>query len=235
MATPTKVSAVAEITNDFKESNAAVLTEYRGLTVAQLKQLRVSLGQDTKFSVVKNTLTAIAAKEAGVEAFDGQLSGPTAIAFIKGDAVAAAKSLTDFAKANKQLVIKTGYFEGKALNASEVTALAALESRELQLAKVAGILRLLLPPLHASSTHCASSLKKRTVHRQLPRLPPLKKLLQLKKPPKQLQRPPPKHPLPKRTIFYTTRLRCEGNGPGRQAPPIGRTPHHGEAHQRRAH
>ncbi|MCU1568361.1 MAG: ribosomal protein, partial [Pseudarthrobacter sp.] len=113
MATPAKVSAVAEITNDFKESTAAVLTEYRGLTVAQIKQLRVSLGQDTKFSVVKNTLTAIAAKEAGVEAFDGQLAGPTAIAFIKGDAVAAAKSLTDFAKANKQLVIKTGYFEGK--------------------------------------------------------------------------------------------------------------------------
>lgn len=141
MATPSKVSAVAEITNDFKESNAAVLTEYRGLTVAQLKQLRVSLGQDTKFAVVKNTLTAIAAKEAGVEAFDGQLAGPTAIAFIKGDAVAAAKSLTDFAKTNKQLVIKTGYFEGKALNASEVAALAALESRELQLAKVAGILK----------------------------------------------------------------------------------------------
>ena len=141
MATPTKVSAVAEITNDFKESNAAVLTEYRGLTVAQLKQLRVSLGQDTKFAVVKNTLTAIAAKEAGVEAFDGQLAGPTAIAFIKGDAVAAAKSLTDFAKTNKQLVIKTGYFEGKALNASEVAALAALESRELQLAKVAGVLK----------------------------------------------------------------------------------------------
>jgi large subunit ribosomal protein L10 len=126
MATPSKVSAVAEITNDFKESTAAVLTEYRGLTVAQLKQLRVSLGQETKFSVVKNTLTAIAAKEAGVEAFDGQLAGPTAIAFIKGDAVAAAKSLTDFAKA---------------LNATEVAALAALESRELQLAKVAGILK----------------------------------------------------------------------------------------------
>jgi large subunit ribosomal protein L10 len=141
MATPNKVAAVAEITNDFNESNAAVLTEYRGLTVAQLKELRVSLGQDTKFSVVKNTLTAIAAKEAGVDAFEGQLAGPTAIAFIKGDAVAAAKSLTDFAKANKQLVIKTGIFEGKALDAAEVAALAALESRELQLARVAGILK----------------------------------------------------------------------------------------------
>jgi len=141
MTTPSKVSAVAEITNDFKESNAAVLTEYRGLTVAQLKELRVALGQDTKFSVVKNTLTAIAAKEAGVEAFNDQLAGPTAIAFIKGDAVAAAKSLTDFAKANKQLVIKTGVFEGKALDAAGVAALAALESRELQLARVAGVLK----------------------------------------------------------------------------------------------
>ncbi|MFJ5954704.1 50S ribosomal protein L10 [Paenarthrobacter sp. NPDC092416] len=141
MTTPSKISAVAEITNDFKESNAAVLTEYRGLTVAQLKELRVALGQDTKFSVVKNTLSAIAAKEAGVEAFNDQLAGPTAIAFIKGDAVAAAKSLTDFAKTNKQLVIKTGYFEGKALDAAGVAALAALESRELQLARVAGVLK----------------------------------------------------------------------------------------------
>ncbi|GAB2762223.1 50S ribosomal protein L10 [Sinomonas atrocyanea] len=141
MATPTKVAAVEEITKDFQESNAAVLTEYRGLSVAQLKQLRRSLGTDNKFSVVKNSLTAIAAKEAGVDAFDGQLAGPTAIAFIKGDAVAAAKSLTDFAKDNKQLVIKTGFFEGKALDASEVAALAALESRELQLARVAGVLK----------------------------------------------------------------------------------------------
>jgi large subunit ribosomal protein L10 len=141
MATPAKVAAVEEITNDFKDSTAAVLTEYRGLSVAQLKKLRRALGQDSKFSVVKNSLTAIAAKEAGVDAFDGQLAGPTAIAFIKGDAVAAAKSLTDFAKENKQLVIKTGYFEGKALDASEVAALAALESRELQLAKVAGVLK----------------------------------------------------------------------------------------------
>jgi large subunit ribosomal protein L10 len=141
MATPSKVAAVEEITKDFQDSAAAVLTEYRGLSVAQLKKLRRALGQDNKFSVVKNSLTAIAAKEAGVEAFDGQLAGPTAIAFIKGDAVAAAKSLTDFAKENKQLVIKTGYFEGKALDANEVATLAALESRELQLARVAGVLK----------------------------------------------------------------------------------------------
>lgn len=141
MATPTKVSAVDEITTDFNESTAAVLTEYRGLTVAKLKELRRALGADTKFSVVKNTLTGIAAKEAGIDAFEGQLSGPTAIAFIKGDAVAAAKSLTDFAKANPKLIIKTGIFEGKALEASEVVALAALESRELQLSRVAAVLR----------------------------------------------------------------------------------------------
>lgn len=141
MATPTKVSAVDEITTDFNDSTAAVLTEYRGLSVAQLKELRRALGADTKFSVVKNTLTGIAAKEAGIDAFDGQLSGPTAIAFIKGDAVAAAKSLTDFAKANPKLIIKTGIFEGKALDAAAVAALAALESRELQLARVAGVLK----------------------------------------------------------------------------------------------
>jgi len=141
MATPNKVSAVEETIADFKESNAAVLTEYRGLSVAQLKELRRSLGADTKYSVVKNTLTGIAAKEAGVDAFDGQLAGPTAIAFIKGDAVAAAKSLTEFAKSNEKLVVKTGYFEGKAMTAAEVAALAALESREHQLARVAGVLQ----------------------------------------------------------------------------------------------
>ncbi|GAB3544596.1 50S ribosomal protein L10 [Arthrobacter tumbae] len=141
MATPTKVTAVDEITTDFKESTAAVLTEYRGLSVAQLKELRRSLGAETKYAVVKNTLTGIAAKEAGIDAFEGQLAGPTAIAFIKGDAVAAAKSLTDFAKTNPQLVIKTGYFEGKSLDASAVIALAALESREFQLARVAGVLK----------------------------------------------------------------------------------------------
>lgn len=141
MATPIKVSAVEELTENFRTSNAAVLTEYRGLTVAQLQELRRSLGEDASYSVVKNTLTALAAKEAGVDAFDGQLAGPTAVAFIKGDAVKAAKGLTDFAKANPQLVIKTGYFEGKSMDAAGVSALAALESREHQLARVAGVLK----------------------------------------------------------------------------------------------
>lgn len=141
MATSQKVTSVEEITADFKESSAAVLTEYRGLSVAQLKTLRRSLGADTKYAVVKNTLTAIAAKEAGIDAFDGQLSGPTAIAFIKGDSVAAAKGLTDFAKDNDKLIIKAGFFEGQAMDAAEIAALAALESREHQLARVAGVLQ----------------------------------------------------------------------------------------------
>ena len=141
MATPSKTAAIEEITTEFNDSSAAVLTEYRGLTVAQLKDLRRSLGQETKYAVVKNTLTAIAAKNAGIDAFDEQLSGPTAIAFIKGDAVAAAKSLTEFAKANEKLVVKTGFFEGKALDQAGIAALAALESRETQLARVAAVLQ----------------------------------------------------------------------------------------------
>lgn len=189
MATPTKVSAVEEITADFKESTAAVLTEYRGLTVAQLKELRRSLGLETKYAVVKNTLTGIAAKEAGIDAFDGQLAGPTAIAFIKGDAIAAAKSLTDFAKANKELIIKTGFFEGKSLDAAGVAALAALESREFQLPVLLVYCRLRLPPRSAASTHCASSSKKIVA---LPRPRPMLPLLRPRKHP--LPKPPPKKP-----------------------------------------
>ncbi|MGO2005212.1 50S ribosomal protein L10 [Arthrobacter rhombi] len=141
MATQIKISAVQEIINDFKESSAAVLTEYRGLSVAQLQELRRALGADTKFSVVKNTLTGIAAKEAGIDSFDGQLAGPTAIAFIKGDAVAATKSLTDFAKSNEKLIVKSGYFEGASMDAAQVVAFGALESREHQLARIAGVLQ----------------------------------------------------------------------------------------------
>ena len=180
MATPTKVSAVEEITTDFKESTAAVLTEYRGLTVAQLKELRRSLGQDTKYSVVKNTLTGIAAKEAGIDAFDGQLAGPTAIAFIKGDAVAAAKSLTDFAKTNPQLIIKTGVFEGNALDASGVAALAALESREFQLARVAGVLKAPMSMLARTADALRMKLEEERKAALLP-LPLLKRLRPLQK------------------------------------------------------
>ena len=141
MARPDKAAAVAELTDEFRSSNGAVLTEYRGLTVAQLKQLRVALGDDVNYAVVKNTLTKIAAKDAGVDSFDSLLEGPSAIAFIKGDPVVAAKGLRDFAKANPHLVIKGGVLEGKALGSDEISKLADLESREVLLAKLAGAMK----------------------------------------------------------------------------------------------
>ena len=138
MARADKAAAVAEITEGFQGSNAVVLTEYRGLSVGQLKQLRRSLGADTTYAVVKNTLTKIAAKDAGVEGVDELLVGPTAIAFIKGDAVAAAKGLDTFAKENPLLVVKGGIMDGKVLTPSDLKKLASLESREVLLSKVAG-------------------------------------------------------------------------------------------------
>jgi large subunit ribosomal protein L10 len=138
MARPDKAAAVAELTDAFRESNAAVLTEYRGLTVAQLKTLRRSLSGNATYAVVKNTLTAIAAKEAGVEIADTDLAGPSAIAFVTGDPVEAAKGLRDFAKANPALVIKGGVLDGRPMTAAEITKLADLESREVLLAKLAG-------------------------------------------------------------------------------------------------
>ena len=138
MARADKAAAVAEITEEFRASNAAVLTEYRGLTVGQLKQLRRSLGEDTTYAVVKNTLTKIAAKDAGVVGFDDLLVGSTAIAFIKGDAVAAAKGIDTFAKENPLLVIKGGIMDGKILTADDIKKLAKLESREVLLSRIAG-------------------------------------------------------------------------------------------------
>ena len=138
MARADKAAAVAEITEEFRASNATVLTEYRGLTVGQLKQLRRSLGEDTTYAVVKNTLTKIAAKDAGVVGFDDLLVGPTAIAFIKGDAVAAAKGIDTFAKENPMLVIKGGMMDGKILTADDIKKLAKLESREVLLSRIAG-------------------------------------------------------------------------------------------------
>jgi large subunit ribosomal protein L10 len=138
MAKPEKAAAIAELTDKFRSSGAAVLTEYRGLTVSQLTQLRSSLREHASYNVVKNTLTEIAAKEAGVTAFDGKLTGPSAIAFVTGDPVEAAKGLRDFAKANPLLVIKAGVLDGKPLTADEITKLADLESREVLLAKLAG-------------------------------------------------------------------------------------------------
>jgi len=138
MARPDKAAAVAELTQQFRDSSAVVLTEYRGLTVAQLKELRRALGGNATYAVVKNTLTSIAAKEAGLEGLQAELAGPSAVAFVTGDPVEAAKGLRDFAKANPQLVIKGGVLDGRTLAAEDITKLADLESREVLLAKLAG-------------------------------------------------------------------------------------------------
>ena len=141
MARPDKAAAVAELTEDFRTANATVLTEYRGLSVTSMKQLRRALGSTTKYSVVKNTLTKIAAKDAGVDLSADLLTGPSAIAFIKGDPIAAAKSMRDFAKENPLLVIKGGIYEGKSITPAELMELANLESREVLLAKLAGAMK----------------------------------------------------------------------------------------------
>jgi large subunit ribosomal protein L10 len=138
---PDKASAVAELAGGFRDSSAAVLTEYRGLTMAQLTALRRSLGRDTTYAVTKNTLAKIAARDAGISDLDELLTGPTAIAFVKGDPVEAAKGLRDFAKANPLLVVKGGVLDGRKLTAEEITKLADLESREILLAKLAGAMQ----------------------------------------------------------------------------------------------
>ena len=152
MARAEKVAAVAELTERFQSSSGAVLAEYRGLTVAQLAELRHALGEQATFSVVKNTLTMLAAAEAGIAAeLDGLLTGPSAIAFVKGDVVEAAKGLRDFAKANPALVIKGGVIDGKSMSPSEIERLAELESREVLLAMLAGAMK-------ASMTNAAATL-----------------------------------------------------------------------------
>jgi large subunit ribosomal protein L10 len=138
-----KVETVAEISERFSRSSAAVITEYRGLTVKQVTQLRRSLGRDTTYAVVKNTLTKRAASDAGVAIDEALLVGPTAIAFVSGDPVEAAKGLRDFAKANPLLVIKGGILDGRSLSADEVNRIADLESREVMLARIAGALKAL--------------------------------------------------------------------------------------------
>ena len=138
MARPDKAAAVAELAGKFSSSSAVVLTEYRGLTVKALKDLRRSLGENATYAVSKNTLTTIAAREAGVDGIEQLLVGPTAITFVDGDPVVVAKGLRDFARSNPLLVIKGGVLEGRALDADEVRRLADLESREVLLARVAG-------------------------------------------------------------------------------------------------
>ena len=141
MARPDKAAAVAEMTEDFKSANATYLTEYRGLTVTSMKELRRTLGADTKYSVVKNTLTKIAAKNAGVDLSDDLLAGPSALAFIKGDPIDAARNLKNFQKENPLLVVKGGIYEGKFVTTAEIMQLADLESREVLLAKLAGAMK----------------------------------------------------------------------------------------------
>jgi large subunit ribosomal protein L10 len=138
MARADKQAAVAEIVESFNESAGAVLTEYRGLTVKELQDLRRSLGENASYAVVKNTLAKLAAQEVGITGFDELLTGPTAIAFINGDVVEAAKGLRDFAKANPTLVIKGGILDGQPIDAKEIAKLADLESREVLLGKLAG-------------------------------------------------------------------------------------------------
>jgi large subunit ribosomal protein L10 len=141
MARTDKAAVIDELAKMFEDASAAVLTEYRGLSVAQMSQLRRSLGPDTTYAVVKNTLTRRAAVQAGVDGLADQFAGPSAIAFIAGDPVEAAKGLRDFAKEHEALVIKAGYMDGKVLSAAEVAKLADLESREVLLAKLAGAMK----------------------------------------------------------------------------------------------
>src|SRR5689334_2243575 len=136
-----KATAVAELTDQFRNSSATVLTEYRGLTVSEITELRRSLGAQTKYSVSKNTLAKRAATDAGIDGLDELFAGPTALAFVSGDPVEAAKGLREFAKTNPLLVIKGGVFEGNAISADEVRRLADLESREVMLAKLAGAMK----------------------------------------------------------------------------------------------
>jgi large subunit ribosomal protein L10 len=136
-----KVAAVAEITAEFRDASAMVVTEYRGLTMSQITKLRRSLGNDVNYTVAKNTLVKRAAADAGVEGLDDLLIGPTAIAFVSGEPVDAAKALREFSKDNKALVVKGGYMEGRALSAAEIDQLADLDSREVLLAKLAGAMK----------------------------------------------------------------------------------------------
>jgi large subunit ribosomal protein L10 len=138
MAKTDKSAVIAELTEDFRGAGATIVTEYRGLSVTSMKALRRSLGGTNKYSVAKNTLMRIAAKNAGVEISEELLK---AIAFINGDPIDAAKSLRDFAKENPALVIKGGIYEGKSVTTEEIMKLANLESREVLLAKLAGAMK----------------------------------------------------------------------------------------------
>ena len=141
MAKADKATAVAEITEQFKSSTATMVTEYRGLSVANLSELRRSLSGTATYAVAKNTLVKRAAAEAGIEGLDELFAGPTAIAFVTGEAVDAAKAIKKFAKDHKALIVKGGYMDGHVLTVDEVNRIADLESREVLLAKLAGAMK----------------------------------------------------------------------------------------------
>ena len=230
---------MAEIVDHFTSSAATVLTEYRGLTVKQISQLRKTLGSDTTYAVVKNTLTKRAAAEAGVALDESLLTGPTAIAFVKGDPVEAAKGLRDFAKANPLLIIKGGVYEGKALSAAEVAKIADLESREVLLAKIAGVSRRFRPArLACSRPRCRRSpgwlrLSRRSRPPVL-RLPKLLRPRLLPKPPTpRLRTPPPRQP--KKPPKLPPSRRSSTTTFAGSPATTERTPSHGEAQHRRAH
>lgn len=141
MANPKNTQSLAELKNRFADIDSVFVTEHRGLTVAQITELRRALGSDVQYSVAKNTLIKLAAKEAGIEGLDDILTGPTAVAFIKGEAVDAAKAMKKFASENKAFVIKGGYMDGNALSTAQVDAIAELDNRETTLAKLAGAMK----------------------------------------------------------------------------------------------
>ncbi|MCH6197876.1 50S ribosomal protein L10 [Corynebacterium mastitidis] len=141
MANPKNEADLKELKNRFAEADSVVLTEYRGLSVAQTTELRTALGDDVQYSVAKNTLLKLAAKDSGIEGLDDYLTGPTAIAFIKGEAVDAAKAMKKFAEDNKAFIVKGGYMDGAALTSEQVQAIADLDNRETTLAKLAGAMK----------------------------------------------------------------------------------------------
>lgn len=141
MANPKNTAAVKELTARFQNASSAILTEYRGLSVTEMTELRKELGAEVEYSVAKNTMIKLAAQEAGIELDESLLVGPTAIAFINGEAVDTAKALKDFSKDHKLLVIKGGYMDGASLTADQVDAIADLDNRETTLAKLAGAMK----------------------------------------------------------------------------------------------
>lgn len=141
MSRASNATRLAELTDRFRNSDAVLLTEYRGLSVAQLKELRDALGADNHYTVAKNTLVTLAAREVGQDFLTEDLNGPTAVAFVSGEPVAAAKALRDFSRENPALVLKSGSLNGKQLTAAQVEELASLESRDQLLAHLAAALK----------------------------------------------------------------------------------------------